>query len=209
MILIGQFDSPFVRRVAVALNLYGLPYRHRPWSTFADADKIAAHNPLRRVPTLVLDDGEVLIESLAILDYLDDRAAPAEVLMPRSGPERRAALKVFALASGLCDKMVALIYERVLHEATSEIWTERCRTQIVAVLDVLEQDRAARDSRWWFGGRIGHPDIAVACAMRFLSEAHPAIAALGRWPALGAHAAACEGFPAFKAVTQAFIPPAR
>ncbi len=69
MILIGQYDSPFVRRVAIAMRLYGLAYEHRTWSTFGDAEKLAAFNPLRRVPTLVLDDGEVLIESFAILDF--------------------------------------------------------------------------------------------------------------------------------------------
>jgi glutathione S-transferase len=208
VILIGQYDSPFVRRVGVALQLYGLLYEHRPWSTFGDAVKIAAYNPLRRVPTLVLDDGEVLIESLAILDYLDDTAPAGAALMPRSGPERRAALKVFALASGLCDKMVSLVYERVLHEATSDLWIARCETQIGAALDVLEQDRASGASPWWFGERIGHADIAVACAMRFLSEAHLTIHAQGRWPALTAHSDACEALDAFKAVTQPFIPPA-
>ena len=71
MILIGQFDSPFVRRVAIAMRLYGIAFEHKPWSTFGDADKIAPYNPLRRVPTLVLDDGEALIESAMILDYLD------------------------------------------------------------------------------------------------------------------------------------------
>ena len=67
MILIGQYDSPFVRRVAVALRLYRLGYEHRPWSTFGDAERLAAINPLRRVPVLLLDDGEALIESGAIL----------------------------------------------------------------------------------------------------------------------------------------------
>ena len=62
MFLIGQYDSPFVRRVAIALRLYDLPFEHRPWSTFGDADKIAPYNPLRRVPTLVLDSGEALID---------------------------------------------------------------------------------------------------------------------------------------------------
>ena len=71
MILIGQYDSPFVRRVAVALQIYGIVYDHVPWSTFGDGDQVARHNPLKRVPALVLDDGEVLIESGAILDYLD------------------------------------------------------------------------------------------------------------------------------------------
>jgi glutathione S-transferase len=208
MILIGQYDSPFVRRVGVALQLYRVSYEHRPWSTFGDGDKIAAYNPLRRAPTVVLDDGEVLIESLAILDHLDDTAPAGAALMPRSGPERRAALKVFALASGLCDKMVSLVYERVLHDQASDVWVARCETQIGAVLDVLEQARAARASPWWFGERIGPPDIAVACAMRFLSEAHLTIHAQARWPAVTAHADACEALDAFKAVVQPFIPPA-
>ena len=71
MILIGQYDSPFVRRVGIALTLYELPFRHRPWSVFDDAEKIRPYNPLIRVPTLVLADGEVLIDSHSILDYLD------------------------------------------------------------------------------------------------------------------------------------------
>ncbi len=74
MLLIGQYDSPFVRRVAIAMRLYGIAYEHRPWSTFGDAETIAPYNPLRRVPTLVLDNGETLIESMAILDYVDELA---------------------------------------------------------------------------------------------------------------------------------------
>ena len=70
MILVGQYDSPFVRRVAVSLHLLGFGYEHRPWSVFSDADRVATVNPLCRVPVLLLDDGEVLIESGAILDHL-------------------------------------------------------------------------------------------------------------------------------------------
>ena len=62
MILIGQYDSPFVRRVAIAMRLYGMAFEHKPWSVFGDADKIAQYNPLMRVPTLVLNTGEALIE---------------------------------------------------------------------------------------------------------------------------------------------------
>ena len=93
MILIGQYDSPFTRRIAIALRLYGLAYEQRPWSVWADADKLAKFNPLRRVPTLMLDDGEVLIESSAILDALDEMAGPERALMPHAGPERRHALQ--------------------------------------------------------------------------------------------------------------------
>src|ERR1700675_1118168 len=87
MILIGQYDSPFVRRVAIALRLYGLAFEHRPWSTFGDADKIAPFNPFGRVPTLVFEDGEVLIESSAILDYLDEVVGPSKAMIALSVPE--------------------------------------------------------------------------------------------------------------------------
>src|SRR5580698_9549001 len=99
MILIGQYDSPFVRRVAIALWLYGFDYDHRPWSVWADAETLAAINPLRRVPTLVLDDGEVLIESGAILDALDQMVGPTRAMLPGSGAARRRALRVCALAT--------------------------------------------------------------------------------------------------------------
>jgi glutathione S-transferase len=209
MILIGQYDSPFVRRVAVALRTYGFTYEHRPWSTFADEHRVAQYNPLRRVPTLVLPGGEALIESAAILDYLDEQAGPETALIARDGDARRAALKVCALAVGLCDKMVSLVYERGLHEAVSPVWVERCRRQIGDVLDVLEEERAGRGAAFWFGERLGHADVAVACALRFLAEAHPDLHAPGRRPALAAHAALCEALPAFQSVVQPFVPPGR
>src|SRR3954466_1044870 len=100
MFLIGQYDSPFVRRVAIALRLYGLPFEHRPWSTFGDADKIAPYNPLRRVPTLVLGGGEALIESASILDALDELVGPERAMMAERGDLRRRQLRICALGSG-------------------------------------------------------------------------------------------------------------
>ena len=208
MILIGQYDSPFVRRVAIALRLYGMAYEHRPWSTFGDADRIAPFNPLRRVPTLVLDNGEVLIESTAILDHLDELVGPARAMIADSGDRRRRALKVCALATGLADKAVSLIYERVLHQTTSDQWIARCRTQISDVLTALDADRAGKAERFWFGDAIGHADVAVACALRFTREAHPGLFDEQRWPALAAHAATCEALPPFRDIVQPFLPPA-
>ncbi len=206
MFLIGQYDSPFVRRVGIALRLYDIAFEHRPWSSFGDAEKIAAYNPLRRVPTLVLDSGEALIESGAILDYLDEEAGEGRSLIAGHGPERRRALKVAALATGLADKAVILFYEGVLHKEKSEVWVARCKAQIGAVLDALEADRAARPTPYWFGEAIGHADIAVACALRFVRDVHPAL--FGDRPALAAHAARCEALPVFAEISQPFIPPA-
>lgn len=208
MILIGQYDSPFVRRVAIALRLYGLPFEHRPWSTFGDGDKIAAHNPLRRVPTLVLDGGEALIESAAILDYLDELVGPERAMIAVRGPERRHALKICSLASGLGDKAVSLLYERVLRkDHQSEVWVSRCRAQIGGVLDALEKARAAIASPFWSGAAIGHADVAVACALRFTGEAHAGVFDDVRHPALAAHAARCEALAVFREIVQPLIPP--
>jgi glutathione S-transferase len=207
MILIGQYDSPFVRRVAIALRLYGLPFEHRPWSTFGEGDKIAPYNPLRRVPTLVLDGGEALIESTAILDYLDELVGPERAMIAARGPARRQALRICALASGLGDKAVSLLYERVLRKEASKIWVERCEAQVGGVLEVLEKERAAIATPYWFGERIGHADIAVACVLRFAREAHPALFPAARYPALEAHAARCEALPAFTEIVQPLKPP--
>jgi glutathione S-transferase len=202
LILIGQYDSPFVRRVAIALRLYGLDFEHRPWSTFGDAEQLGRYNPLKRVPTLVLDGGEVVIESGAILDHLDEIVGPSRALMADRGPPRREALKICALATGLGDKAVSLVYERVLHRDTSEIWVERCTDQISAVLDALEADRAPRVTAFWFGDAIGHADIAVACVLRFVREAHPNIFAAPRWPQLAAHSQRCEATQPFRDIVQ-------
>jgi glutathione S-transferase len=208
MILIGQYDSPFVRRVGIALTLYGLPFSHRPWSAFSDANKLRPYNPLTRVPTLVLDTGEALIESHSILDYLDSLVPVERALFPQAEPARHQALKVAALATGLGDKAVSLFYEKRLHKEVSNVWVNRCRTQITAVLDALETDRASRATAYWFGDRIGHADIVVTTVLGFVAEAHPGLISLGDFPGLDAHAARLEALPVFQAIKQIFIPPA-
>ncbi|WJR77726.1 glutathione S-transferase N-terminal domain-containing protein [Bradyrhizobium sp. NP1] len=207
MFLIGQYDSPFVRRVAIAMRFYGLTFQHKPWSTFGDADKIAPYNPLRRVPTLVLDDGETLIETTAILDYLDELAGPDKAMLPARGMERRHQLRLCALASGLSDKSVSLVYESVLRKEQLKLWVDRCEAQISGALDVLEKERATAATPFLFGERIGHSDIAVACALRFTGEAHPELYKVDRYPRLAAHAAACEALPPFKEIHQPLSPP--
>ena len=91
MILIGQYDSPFVRRVAIAMTLYGMAFEHRPWSTFGEGDLIAPFNPLRRVPTLVLDERTVIIDSAYIVDWIDEQAGD-KALIAKSGPDRQKTL---------------------------------------------------------------------------------------------------------------------
>lgn len=208
MILIGQYDSSFVRRVGIALSLYGIPFEHRPWSTFGEADKIRPFNPLTRVPTLVLDNGDVLIDSHIILDYVDSLVPAERRMFPVEEPARHQALKVAALATGLAEKGVSLFYEKHLHGQTSDLWVERCRKQISTVLDVLEADRASRPGIYWFGDRIGHVDIAVAACIRHVSDAHPDLISTADHPALALHAERLEAMPVFQEIQQPFIPPA-
>ncbi|MBL8905922.1 MAG: glutathione S-transferase N-terminal domain-containing protein [Rhizobiales bacterium] len=207
MILIGQYDSPFVRRVGIALTLYGIAFEQWTWSIFGDAEKLQGYNPLIRVPTLVLDDGEVLIESHIILDYLDSLVPPERRMFPAKEPARHRALRIAALATGLGDKAVSLFYEKRLHNEVSDVWIKRCRSQISAVLAVLERERAERKTDYWFGGDIGHADIAVACVLRFLRDVHPDLFAAKDYPALDRHAAWLEALPAFKMISQAFVAP--
>lgn len=208
MILIGQFDSSFVRRVAIAMELYGFDYEHRPWSVFGDADRLAEVNPLRRVPTLICDDGTALIDSAAILDWLDGEVGPERALFPPGGDARRNALRVTALFCGATDKMVSLFYELNLHEQKSDFYVERCRAQIGDTLALLEAERTAQDTLWWGGDNMGHVDIANACMLRHMSEAIPGLVERNAIPALAAIADRCEAMEVFQKIQQAFIAPA-
>lgn len=196
MILIGQYDSPFVRRVGIALTLYGIAFEHRPWSVFGQAGELADLNPLMRVPVL-MDDGLVLTDSGAILDYLDGLAAVP--LFPRAGRERAQALRVAALGTGLAEKAVTLFYMRNLQVITGQTWEARVVAQVGQALTALE---AESPEGWWFG-TLGHADIAVACALRFVSEAH----GIALPQHLAAFSARAEALPVFAAIAQAFIAP--
>src|SRR5688500_18665845 len=141
MILVGQYDSPFVRRVAITLHLYGMRFRRNAFSVFGDAKEMAKINPIVRIPSLILDDGGVLIDSGAIIDYLDGLAGPERALTPASGAERQMVLQVMAHATGAIDKLGTIVYERTFHppEHVAQDWIARCRSQLEGALSVLEE----------------------------------------------------------------------
>lgn len=207
IVLVGQYDSSYTRRVAIAMRLYGIPFEHRPWSVGADAEKIRPFNPLTRVPTMILENGETLLDSHSMIDFLDSLVEPNRRLFPGSEPERRRAMRIAVLASGLADKAVALFYEMRLHAQPSRDWVARCRGQILAALAMLEQERAATRSTWWFGADFGHADIAVACFLRHFHEAHPGMAEMDDYPALKAHCAAMETMAVFREISQPLVAP--
>ncbi len=197
MILIGMFDSPFVRRVAISMRLLGVDFEHRSWSVGKDFDRIREYNPLGRVPTLVLDDGETLFESAAILDFLDEQAGPERALLPPTGADRRHALRLIATAIGAADKGVLQIYERVFRAPShqDEGWLGRCRTQTLGALAELDAACAANgEGRWLIGGRLTQADITAACVFTFADGALGLES--GCLPALRAHVARVEALPA-------------
>ena len=208
MILIGMFDSPYVRRVAVSLEWLGLPFEHRDWSVGRDAELIRRYNPLGRVPTLVLDDGEVLVESSAILDQIDETVGSERALLPVSGPLRRRGLKLMGIASGAADKAVSQIYERVFRPESKwhQPWLDRCREQMEGGLAELDRACAVLPAGdWLLGPSFSQADISVACCTTLMSEAVGFDAV--RFPALTALVARCEQLPVFQKYHVPFFKP--
>src|SRR5262245_66000981 len=112
MKLIGRYDSPYVRRVGVTLHVLGQPFEHLPLSPFSQAIEFRKHAAIGRMPVLILEGGETLIESAAILDHLDEIAGSTAALIPDKGPERRKSLKILACVSAAGDKASAMKHER-------------------------------------------------------------------------------------------------
>jgi glutathione S-transferase len=198
MILIGQYDSGFVRRVGIALTLYNIPFEHRPWSVFGDAERLKDINPLVRVPTLILDTGDVLVDSHAMIDYLDHIVGPTRALLPQTEPLRHQAI---------LDKGVSRFYEQHLHNTVSPSLMTRLTGQIQGALLALEVDRAQRKAPYWFGDDMTHADIAVTCMMRHMGEAQPDLFEGAPYKALAAHAMRMEALPVFQKISQPFVPP--
>jgi glutathione S-transferase len=208
-ILIGMFDSPFVRRVAVSMKLLWVPFEHRNWSIGKDFELIRQFNPLGRVPALVQPDGETLFESSAILDYLDERAGPDRALLPRAGEARREALRIIAAAIGAAEKGVSQVYESSFRppEKRYRPWVERCHTQMHAALAQLDRACQSRNSEWLIGNAISQADITTTCVYTFLSDALGINRDSIAYPGLSAIAGRCEALPEFRSVRAEWFAP--
>ena len=201
MVLIGMLDSPYVRRVAISMMRLGLPFDRHDWSVGRDYDRIRRFSPLGRVPALVLDDGTVLVESMAILDALDDLVGPGRALLPASGLHRREALRLMSLAVGAAEKSRDQLYERMVRppEKYHEPWVARCREQMHGALGDLEKTFSRLGpSGWLVDDRLTQADITVGCIARLLGDAL-AVFEDGRYPGLNSHADRCETLPEFRA----------
>ncbi|MGC3962215.1 MAG: glutathione S-transferase family protein [Rhodocyclaceae bacterium] len=198
MQLIGMLDSPYVRRVAISAALMDLAFEHRSVSVFRDFEAFKIVNPMVKAPTLLCDDGEILIDSTLILDYLESMVAPAHRLMPSAVWVRRRVLHIIGVALVAAEKTVQYIYEVKLRpeDKQFEDWVVRITSQLSHAWDLLEP-MAANAHPWLMGQRMTQADVTLAVAWRFNQFSVPGLTDPQRYPALAAFSARAEQLPAF------------
>ena len=200
MQLIGMLDSPYVRRVAVSLQLLGLPFEHRPVSVFRHFDEFRRINPTVKAPSLICDDGMVLMDSSLILEYAERFPTRRRSLVPADGAGLQRDLQRVGLALAACEKSVQIVYERQLRpaEKVHAPGVERVSGQLRAACAGLEAAYAAQpvtvaeDS-------LSRGDVASAVAWYFIQDMVPDAVPAADYPALGALSAQAESLPAFRA----------
>jgi glutathione S-transferase len=197
VILVGQYDSPVTRRVAIALHHHGMPFTRDTRSIFGDAAAVGRISPLTRIPALVLEGGEVLIDSAAILDHLDEQAG-TNALIPSSGPARRRVLQMTALAQGTLEKVAAVVYERHFHPASHQNaeWIARCLGQARAGLDELTRRLSAP---YACGSTLSHADVMITTLVWYMQDRMDEVLSLADHRPLLDLAQHCETLPAFRA----------
>ena len=198
MRLIGMLDSPYVRRTAIALRLLGIPFEHDPLSVFSTFEQFSRVNPVVKAPTLVCDDGTVLMDSALIIDYLENLAGRA--LYPAGLAQRTRALRVTGLAMAACEKIVQIVYERQLRPAEKQHapWLDRVHKQMLAALTALDAE-IARHPLAADEASLTQAGLSAAIVWRFMQIKLDAPVADATCPALAAHSARCEALPAFAA----------
>ena len=198
MILVGQYDSPYTRRVAISLATLGLAYGHDTRSVFGDFESMRTTNPLGRIPSLVLDDGTVLIDSAAILDWIDEHVGPDRALLPRSGAARMHALQRIALANGAVDKIGGGVnYETMIRPKQYRWpeWIARCQTQglgALAALDALD---------WPDASPLDQALITTGCALDYIAVTQPRLMSETRYPTLDRLLKQVRAMPEFRATS--------
>lgn len=175
MILVGMLDSPFVRRVAITLHMLGLDYRHRPLSVFRSFDEFRMVHPLVKVPTLVCDDGEMLVDSTLIIDYLESLADPDRSLFPKEPSARRTALQQIGEALVGMEKAAQIVYEKAHRpvELRHEPWLNRLERQLASAAGLMEASAETvieAGSDWLGGAAPMQADITTAVAWEFIQR---------------------------------------
>ncbi len=196
MILVGQFDSPFVRRVAIALGIYEIEYERRVLSVFQDFDEMLKINPLGKVPTLIFDDDTTLSDSRAIIEYLESAAGYGNVLSPKGAVDHRNMLQIEAIGIGLAEKTYerGIEFSRRSAGTQDPVWVERLEKQITNSLEWLEGQLIGD---WYVGNVISRADLAVGVATTYLVEKLPQLFDQSRLSKLAIHRQRCERQQAF------------
>jgi glutathione S-transferase len=199
MQLIGMLDSPYVRRVAIAARLLGLPFAHKPISVFRSFDLFASFNPVVKAPTLVCNDGGVLMDSGLIIDYFE--ALAGRSLWPAVLVERVRALRITGLALAVCEKTVQIVYEHELRPEAKQHgpWLERVHGQQRAALLALDAEIALAPLATDAEG-LTNAGLTAAVVWRFLQLRPDTAAAAADCPALARFAQEVERLPAFIAI---------
>lgn len=167
MKLIGMLDSPYVRRVAITLKCLDIPFEHASISVFRNFAQFQQINPVVKAPTLVLDDGEVLMDSNLIIDYLEALTGPGNSLMPADLKQRLRSLRLIGLAMAANEKSVQIYYERNLRpvEKQHAPWLERVHGQLLAAYSELERELVRQPLK--MDGSIAQDGITLAVAWSF------------------------------------------
>ena len=196
MRLIGMLDSPFVRRTAIAMQLLEIPFEHDPLSVFSTYEQFRHFNPVVKAPTLVCDDGLVLMDSGLIIDYLE--AFAGRSLWPAALAQRARALRMTGLALAGCEKVMQIVYELNLRPSGKQHapWLDRVRTQMMEALTALDREIAAHPLAAGTQS-LTQAGLSAAIVWRFMQIKLETPVADATCPALAAHAARCEALPAF------------
>jgi glutathione S-transferase len=200
MKLIGMLDSPYVRRVAISLQWLGIRFEHQSLSVFGGFEEFQRINPLVKAPTLICDDGEVLIDSTLILQYGEAIAVSGRSLMPTDEAALRHSLRIIGLALAACEKSVQIVYERKLRPADKQHapWVERVTGQLLAAYDALEascRDRPLAAT----AATMDQAGISTAVAWTFTQHMLADVVPTERYPTLHCFSSAAEMLPAFAA----------
>jgi glutathione S-transferase len=193
-----MLDSPYVRRVAISLKLLGIPFSHQPLSVFRNIEEFSQINPLVKAPTLVCDNGEMLMDSTLILDYIESFVDSEKSLMPSGHSSYQHSLRLIGIALVACEKTVQIFYERNLRpiEKQHQPWLDRVKQQLVEAYDLLEL-AAAKRNPWLITEQPMQPDITVCVAWRFTQFVISDVIDKARYPALAQFSEHAESLPEF------------
>ena len=166
MKLLSSPTSPYVRKVRIVMIDKKLDYQLENANVWDANTAIQEHNPLGKVPCLVMDDGSALFDSRVIVEYLDI-LSPVGSLIPKSGRERAAVKCWEALADGALDAAIVIVKElqRPLAQQSAE-WIERQYGKIDAALQAMELGLG--EQSFFTGVSYSLADIAVGCVLGYL-----------------------------------------